>query len=129
MLYIIGVNIILIICVKSILFQIPNFFLLVFYGLMTLLAAVVKDKPSPTTQQAAGTEAVIDRAEDDGQEETMLRAAAVAIVLARAEAGEGAGPPGLDAPGEAAAGQPVSPWWSLHHQRQITVSPDLRRSR
>jgi len=103
--------------------------LVVFYGMLTLLAAVVKDKPPTATQEPAGTSGMIDRAVDDGQAETKLRAAAVAIVLARAQAGEGAGPPGVDATEGVAAGQPVSAWWSLHHQRQITVSPDVRRNR
>lgn len=102
--------------------------LVVFYGLLALLAAVVKD-PSPPTEQAAGREATGDGKGVGGQEDAVLRAAAVAIALARAEAEKGSGPAAVVASEEAAADQPVSAWWSLHHQRQITANPDARRSR
>jgi hypothetical protein len=104
-------------------------FLVFFYGLLALLAAVLKDRPSSTTEQAARNEETGDGKGLDGQEDAVLRAALVAVALARAEAEEYASP-GVMADSEKAAGDsPVSAWWSLHHQRQITTNPGTRRSR
>jgi Na+-transporting methylmalonyl-CoA/oxaloacetate decarboxylase gamma subunit len=100
-----------------------------FYGLLSFLTATVKDQPASPAQQAAGRDqgkAAEDKCEE---EEPLLRAAAVAIALARAEAEVGhslAATPAMDGtPG----GQPVSPWWSLHHQRQMSLEPSAWRRR
>jgi Na+-transporting methylmalonyl-CoA/oxaloacetate decarboxylase gamma subunit len=103
--------------------------LVVFYGLLTLLAALVKDRPSSVTEQTAKRVGTGDGKANDEQKDALIQAAAVAIALARAEAGEGSGFGALAIPAEAAADQPVSAWWSLHHQRQISVTQGGRRSR
>jgi hypothetical protein len=104
-------------------------FLVFFYGLLALLAAVFKDRPSSATEQAAGMEGVGDGEGTDGQEDAVLRAAVVAVALARAEAEVYSGPGAVVVSEEAADGLSVSAWWSLHHQRQITTNPGPRRSR
>jgi hypothetical protein len=103
--------------------------LVFFYGLLALLAAVFKDRPSTSTKQAAGKEGTGDGQGLDGQEVAMLRAAVVAVTLARAEAEEYSGPGAVADSEDSAADLPVSAWWSLHHQRQVITNPGLRRSR
>jgi hypothetical protein len=103
--------------------------LILFYGLLLLLAAIFKDRPSTLPPPAAESEDAGDRERHEGQDDALIRAAIVAVALARAEAEAVSGPAVAVAPEVAAAGQPVSAWWSLHHQRQITTSPDTRRSR
>jgi hypothetical protein len=100
-----------------------------FYGLLSFLTATVRDKPTSPAQQGAGRDqgkAMEDKGEE---EEPRLRAAAVAIALARAEAQLGyslAATPATDGtPGD----QPLSPWWSLHHQRQMSLEPSAWRRR
>ena len=102
-------------------------FLAFFYGLLALLAAVFKDKPT------TGTEPKAEEGMGDGKgpavlEDAVLRAAAVAVALARAEAEETSRSSAQAASEEIADGPPVSAWWSLHHQRQITTNPATRRS-
>jgi hypothetical protein len=104
-------------------------FLVLFYGLLALLAAVFKDRPSTTTEQTAGSEGTGDGKGLDGLEDAVHRAAVVAVALARAEAEEYSGPGAVAGSEEAAANLPVSAWWSLHHQRQVTTNPGSRRSR
>ena len=103
--------------------------LVVFYGLLTLLAAVVKDRPSTRSQKKTPRVGPGDMPAVDEQKDNLLQAAAVAIALARAEAKEGTSHGAAVIPAETAADQPVSAWWSLHHQRQISANPDARRSR
>lgn len=103
--------------------------LVLFYGLLTLLAALVKDSPSSVTRQTAKSVGIADGEAKDGQKEALIRAAAVAIALARAEAEEGSSLGAMVIPADVAADQPVSAWWSLHHQRQVNLTPSGRRSR
>ena len=103
-------------------------FLVFFYGLLALLAAVFKDKPTTGTEPKAEEEGMGDGKGPAVPEDVVLRAAAVAVALARAEA-EGTSRSGAQAASEEAAdGPPMSAWWSLHHQRQITTNPATRRS-
>lgn len=101
--------------------------LVLFYGMLSLLTAFIKDKPTPPAQH------VVERNESDteedrsGREESVLRAAAVAVALARAEAEQGSKCPTEITTGEASTRQQASPWWSLHHQRQLTPYPNARR--
>lgn len=92
--------------------------LLLFYGLLSLLTVVFK-APAP-----AGGEAVSGSGGGPAGEEPMLRAAAIAVALARTEA-ERASLPAL-LPEE---GENVSPWWVLHQQRQLTRGAGRRRNR
>jgi len=105
--------------------------LLFFYGLLSLMTVVFK-APAPVGGEATGG------SEDSPAEgppgvgarpaiwgrEAALRAAAIAVALARAEAEQADFSPG--APKEGAA---ASPWWSLHHQRRLTRCTATRRSR
>jgi hypothetical protein len=102
-------------------------FLAFFYGLLALLAAVFKDKPAAGTEPITEKEGTGDGKGPAGLEDAVLRAAAVAVALARAEAEEISMPGTQAAFEEAADGPPVSAWWSLHHQRQITTNPATRR--
>jgi hypothetical protein len=92
--------------------------LVLFYGLLSLLTSV--------TQKRA-TSGASPEAEAAGEPETMLRAAAIAVAMARAEAEPGPSPAGSRATvGIADRGQ-ISPWWALHHQRQMIPHPRARR--
>jgi Na+-transporting methylmalonyl-CoA/oxaloacetate decarboxylase gamma subunit len=96
-------------------------FLLLFYGLLSLLTAVIKDRPSASAPPMR---------EEEGKkvEEVVLRAAAIAIALARAEAEEASGQPMAPVPAQALTGR-AGPWWALYHQRQVTTHQTTRRSR
>jgi Na+-transporting methylmalonyl-CoA/oxaloacetate decarboxylase gamma subunit len=103
--------------------------LILFWGLITLLTAVVKDKPASPAQQVAAEESGKAREGTGAEARARHRAAAVAVVLARAQA-EGRSSPAV-AP--VAAGTPadrrVSAWWSLHHQRRLGPNPEPKRNR
>lgn len=90
--------------------------LLLFYGLLSLLTIVFK-APAPTSGEGVG-----GSGDSPAGEEPMLRAAAIAVALARTEA-ERANLPAL-LPEEGAA---ASPWWVLHQQRQLTHGAGTRR--
>jgi hypothetical protein len=95
--------------------------LLLFYGLLALLTSVFKGQPS-----ADGGGAATAIPEPEGAA-TRLLAAAIGVALARAVAEQS---PSLDpiSDREAAAGiDSISPWWALHHQRQVTQKPGSRR--
>lgn len=104
-------------------------FLVLFYGLLALLAAVFKDRPSTATEPATGSEGTGDGTGTEGLEDAVIRAAVVAVALARAEAEGYSGPGAAADSAEAVDDSQVSAWWSLHHQRQVTVTPGSRRSR
>jgi len=103
--------------------------LVAFYGLLSLLAAATKDRRSLA---ARTVETGMRGAGDEDRDEALLRVTAVAIALARAQAerriepepvsGALAGQTGGPAP--TAADQQVSPWWALHHQRQMALKRD-----
>ena len=95
--------------------------LALFYGLLVLLAAVFKG------QASAGVGGPEPAGPEPERADAMLQAAAIGVALARAEAEQ---PPSLDLipSGEAtASAHSVSPWWALHHQRQVTQKPGSRR--
>jgi Na+-transporting methylmalonyl-CoA/oxaloacetate decarboxylase gamma subunit len=90
-----------------------------FYGLLSAMARGLKDRALRSPQAPATCPE--DAGEEEGRSlaETRLKAAAVAIALARARVQ--ASPPGGPAPPAEAlpATQPPSAWWSLHHQRRL----------
>jgi Na+-transporting methylmalonyl-CoA/oxaloacetate decarboxylase gamma subunit len=90
-----------------------------FYGLLSLMGSVVKDRPSPS-ETSTETRAA-------GEREAMLRAAAIAVALARAEAEEGAGAVAGLAGTATRGGLGVSAWWALHHQRQLVAGQQRRK--
>jgi Na+-transporting methylmalonyl-CoA/oxaloacetate decarboxylase gamma subunit len=95
--------------------------LFLFYGMLSVLTATVRDKPSTSAQPMR---------EEEGEEkakEAALRAAAIAVALARAEAEQGSSRPMAPVPAQAPTGR-VSPWWALYHQRQVSTHQTTRRS-
>jgi hypothetical protein len=92
--------------------------LVLFYGLLSLLTSVTQDRA------AAGAPS---HAEPAGEPETMLRAAAIAVAMARAEAEHDFSPVDSPAATELAGRGQISPWWALHHQRQMIPHPRARR--
>ena len=94
--------------------------LALFYGLMSALTAVIRDRLRQHHPQAEGSE----RAE----EEPMLQAAAIAVALARAEVESGFEGTGSSWREEEVSDRQVSSWWMLHHQRQLILNANRRRT-
>lgn len=84
------------------------------YGLMLLMTWALRDRPASPDARAREAVPLVSDAR--------LQAAAVAIALARAEDEAGAA-------GVPSGEEPGSRWWSLHHQRQLTLRLRLRRGR
>jgi Na+-transporting methylmalonyl-CoA/oxaloacetate decarboxylase gamma subunit len=103
--------------------------LVLFYGMLSLLTAVIKDKPTPPAQRVVERDDGDTKEDRSRREESVLRAAAVAIALARAEMEQVSKFSAGIATGEASTRQPASLWWSLHHQRQLTPHPNAWRRR
>lgn len=103
--------------------------LILFYGLITLLTAIVKDKPATSTQQATAEDGGKEKADTGAEGTAMLRAAAVVVVLARTEAEQRPSPALVPVTDETSVDRQVSPWWSLHHQRQVAPNPSAKRNR
>lgn len=80
----------------------------VLYGLMYLMTALIRDRDATS---APSESAEVEEAADQPLHEARLRAAAIAVALARAQT-EVLGP--TTPPVEA------SPWWTLHLHRQMT---------
>ena len=94
--------------------------LVLFYGIISLLTAVTRDRSSIPS---ASTDSV--EVQKDVPTDRVLRAALVAIALARAEAqkaGKARGSVSL-----ASGDCDVTPWWSLHHQQRLTGKGEPRR--
>jgi len=95
--------------------------LILFYGIISLLTAVTRQKPVPPPQ---GTKSPPERKE--ARDNRVLQAAAIAIALARSESEASPArhgdvvilPPGA---------RTVSPWWQLHHQHQLAETRKPRR--
>lgn len=95
--------------------------LVLFYGIISLLTAVTRDR---SRVLPVGT----DVAEERGgvPERRTLQAAAIAIALARAELEQGPG--ALDgAPAFASSDRDLTRWWSLHHQHRLAEKRIRRR--
>ena len=94
-----------------------------FYVLLSLLTKILRDRDSaaePAEEQMPMGVPAMAPAE-------VLRAAAIAVALARAQAEENARFGSVPQPGETTAGPEISPWWALHHQRQVAPHPKARR--
>jgi Na+-transporting methylmalonyl-CoA/oxaloacetate decarboxylase gamma subunit len=89
-----------------------------FYGLLSAMARFIEDRRSGNSD-----EAVV--APDGGDADAPLRAAAIAVALARAGAEERAVPRGAPLPPQPSPGP--SPWWAAHHQRRLGPNPGVRR--
>jgi Na+-transporting methylmalonyl-CoA/oxaloacetate decarboxylase gamma subunit len=93
--------------------------LLILYGLMYLMTAVLQDP-------ASGPVAPTQEEQGAPQETTaMYRAAAIAIALARAR--QAPRPANVGEGVEAAGSGFVSSWWTMHHHQQLTRDPHTRR--
>ena len=88
-----------------------------FYGLLTLMTKEFRKRVVASDLPVDEGPAALDSAET-------LRAAAIAVALARAEAEGRAAPAILDQEGES-----VSSWWALHHQRRLAPNPSRWRTR
>ena len=95
--------------------------LILFYGIISLLTAVTRDKPATPPEKTDSAEgqrgAPADRA---------LQAAAIAIALARAEA-EGEAGKASASVSLASGDRDVTSWWSLHHQHRLGRKRKPRR--
>jgi Na+-transporting methylmalonyl-CoA/oxaloacetate decarboxylase gamma subunit len=91
-----------------------------FYGLLSFMASTIRDRRSGIDGAAVAPPAN----EDQG---TALRAAAIAVALARANAEESAR--SREAPLEAQPLAGTSPWWALYHQRSLGPKPPVGRTR
>ena len=92
-----------------------------FYGLMALMTAVMKDRPAARAPSA-------EQGEGPGEEGALLQAVVIAVAVARAEAEQGFSLAGIPVQEEAATPGLLSPWWALHHQRQLTLHSNRRRA-
>ena len=83
--------------------------LVLFYGILSLLTAVTRERPREAGRQEPDEHVPEDRS---------MQAAAIAIALARIEAAQGPG-----SAGEAAISPSgdcdVTSWWSMHHQQRL----------
>ena len=96
--------------------------LVLFYGIISLLTAATRERPSAPERKTTGAEA-----KGEVPTDRALRAAAVAIALARAEAVGQAGKAGSYV-SPASGDRDVTPWWSLHHQHRLAGKGKPRRS-
>lgn len=94
-----------------------------FYGLLSWMTATLQDRPATSLNAAGGN------VEGAGEEEATIQAAVIAVALARARAEQGVSPVSARPEEPAAGAQLVSPWWALHHQRQLALNPKTRRTR
>lgn len=95
--------------------------LVFFYGLMVLITSVLKD-PVAVPEHPAGDSEV-----RSVEQEAMLRAAAIAVAMARAEAQQGGSLAAIPVEAEGDDLSPTSPWWMLHHQHRLRSDPNARR--
>ena len=84
-----------------------------FYGLLSLISSVVRDEAPPAPAVEAVDQPATSRGSPPAGAELMLRAAAIAVALARAESD---GRPAQSPAGSAA--EPLSPWSILHQGRR-----------
>ena len=92
--------------------------LVLFYGIISLLATVTRDRSTAPAGIPAGEEEQREVSAD-----RMLRAAVVAITLARAQA-QGKTASSFS---WASGNGDLTPWWSLHHQHRLAGKGKTRR--
>jgi Na+-transporting methylmalonyl-CoA/oxaloacetate decarboxylase gamma subunit len=93
--------------------------LILFYGLMSLMMSVMQGRS--TAAESAEAEA------EDGGDEAVLQAAAIAVALARAETAQPGELGGISVEVEGTTAPAASTWWTLHHQRQLGPFSSARR--
>ena len=95
--------------------------LVLFYGIISLLTAVTRERPATPSGRTDGAEG-----QQDAPEDRALQAAAIAIALARAEAERRTGF-ASDSVIPTFGDRDVTPWWSLHHQHRLAENRKPRR--
>ena len=95
--------------------------LVLFYGIISLLTAATRERSAAPAGRTAAAEALGEVPTDRA-----LRAALVAIALARAEAEGHATRAGGSVP-PTSGDHALRPWWTLHHQRRLAVKGKPRR--
>ena len=95
--------------------------LVLFYGIISLLTAATRERSAASAGRATGAEA-----QGDVPTDRALRAALVAIALARAEAEGHAGRAGGSV-SPTSGDHDLTPWWSLHHQHRLAGKGKPRR--
>jgi Na+-transporting methylmalonyl-CoA/oxaloacetate decarboxylase gamma subunit len=96
--------------------------LIFFYGLTSFMMSALQ-------RRSASQDTAEGPAGPAGDDEAMLQAAAIAVALARAEVEEEESARRPATGPAAATGTAPSPWWTLHHQRQMASPTNLRRAR
>ena len=91
--------------------------LVLFYGILSLLTAITRERAREAARQEP---------EEHAPEKRPLQAAAIAIALARVEAAQGPGSAG-NAAGLSAGTLDVTSWWSMHHQQRLAREKRPRR--
>ncbi len=91
--------------------------LVLFYGILSLLTAITRERAREAERQEPEVHASERRA---------LQAAVIAIALARIEAAQGPGSAGKDA-GVSAGALDTTAWWSMHHQQRLAGEKRPRR--
>ena len=96
-----------------------------FYGLLALLTAVVRDRSAGGDVADGALALDAARAQHDDMRLARLRAAAIAVAMARAEVEAGSAARNPEG-GEGVAG---GGWWALHHGKRLAgpSSPWRRR--
>jgi Na+-transporting methylmalonyl-CoA/oxaloacetate decarboxylase gamma subunit len=101
--------------------------LVLFYGLLVLLTRLFPARETPDA--ASSKEHVEERERVVAAHQAKVQAALVAVAIARAEAEQGIARPGIPPAGETAGTRDVSPWWALHHQREVAPKSPSWRTR
>jgi Na+-transporting methylmalonyl-CoA/oxaloacetate decarboxylase gamma subunit len=83
--------------------------LVLFYGILSLLTAITRERPREAEQQESEQHAAEDRS---------LQAAAIAIALARIQAAQGPGSAG-EVVISPSSDCDVTSWWAMHHQQRL----------
>ena len=91
--------------------------LVLFYGILSLLTAITRERSKEAEQQEP---------EEHGPEHRALQAAAIAIALARIDTAQGPGSAAQPA-GASAGTLDITSWWSVHHQQQLAGEKRRRR--
>lgn len=95
--------------------------LVFFYGLMVLITTVLKD-PQAAPEHSGG-----EAGKEPREQEAMLRAAAIAVVMARAELEQRSSMAPTLVEEAGANPSTASPWWTFHHQRRLRPVSKARR--
>ena len=91
--------------------------LVLFYGILSLLTAITRERAREAEQQEP---------EEHAPQHRALQAAAIAIAVARSEAAQGPGSAG-EAAYAFAGTLDVTSWWSMHHQQRLAGEKRPRR--